>query len=815
MTAETAAQTKTEAAPQRNIRKVAVLGAGIMGSRIALHFANIGVEALLLDMVPRELTDKEKAAGLSLEDKAVRDRLARDLFQEALKSKPAPLYDKSYKDRVTLGNFDDDLEKISDCDWVVEVIVERLDIKQQMFERVEQFRKPGSLVTSNTSGIPLRMLAEGRSEDFQRNFCGTHFFNPPRYLQLLEIIPAPQTAPAVVDFLMDYGKVFLGKKTVLCKDTPAFIANRVGIFAIMDLLRLVEKYGLTVEETDKLTGPLIGHPKSATFRTLDLVGLDTTLKVAKGIQENCPEDERKEVFEAPAFVKYMNENKLWGDKTGKGFYKKTKNDKGEREILSLNFETKAYDAQQKVKSPLLEQVKTLEGLEQKFKALHRGDEKYAEFLREATFGLLAYVSHRVPEITDELFRIDEAISAGFGWKLGAFEQWDVLGVKKTTEQMKAGGFAPAAWVDDMLEAGFESFYRVENGRRQYYDQQTKAYKDLPGQQDTILLDALRATNVVWKNGGATIFDLGDDVLGVEFNTKMNAMGGDVLAAIHKAIDFAEDNYRGVVVGNQSENFSAGANLGLILMLAIEQEYDELDFAVRQFQRTTLRARYSAVPVAVAPHGMTLGGGCELTMHSDIAVAAAETYIGLVEVGVGLIPGGGGTKETVLRISDAYEKGDVETNILADRFMSIATAKVATSAVEAEGMNILREGRDRIVVNKDLQLAEAKRAVLELSEEGYTQPLPRKDIRVLGRGGLGMVHAGTYQMQYAGYASEHDRKIAEKLGYIMCGGDLSEATQVSEQYLLDLEREAFLSLCGERKTLERIQHMMKTGKPLRN
>ncbi|MCS6905290.1 MAG: 3-hydroxyacyl-CoA dehydrogenase NAD-binding domain-containing protein [Bacteroidia bacterium] len=799
----------------RVIKKVAVLGAGIMGSRIAMHFANIGVPVILLDIAPNELTSEEVAAGLTLDSPQVRNRIVNKLFNEALKSSPSPIYEESLTNLIELGNFTDDLSKISSCDWILEAVVERLDIKQSLFAEVEKYRKPGTLVTSNTSGIPIRMMTQGRSDDFNRHFCGTHFFNPPRYLALLEIIPTSYTDPEVVRFLMYYGDRFLGKKTVLAKDTPAFIANRVGIYAIMDLLHLVKKYGLTVEEVDALTGPVIGNPRSATFRTLDVVGLDTAVKVAKGLYDNCPQDERRELFNLPDYIQKMVDMQMWGDKTAQGFYKKVKSQTGKSEIYALDFNTFEYRPQAKVKIPILEQLKPLENLEDRIKTLAQGTDKYSEFMREATYGLLAYVSFRIPEIADELYKIDNALKAGFGWAMGPFEKWDVLGVAPTVEAMEKAGFGVAPWVKDMLAAGFSSFYTVQNGVRLYYDIPTKSYQEIPGTRDFIILDNLRAQKTLWQNNGCAIIDLGDGVLNVEFRTKMNTVGGEVIEGIHRAIDMAEKSYNGVVIGNQGENFSAGANLALILNLAIEQEFDELEYAVRMFQNVVMRVRYSGVPVVVAPHGLTLGGGCELTMHADIAQAAAETYIGLVEVGVGLIPAGGGTKELVLRMSDEYMKGDVEINALEHYLKIIATAKVATSALEAYKYNILRKGRDRVTINKDRLLSDAKSAVLELAEAGYVQPVPRKDIRVLGRTGLGAVHAFAYSMVYAGYATEYDRFIAEKVGYVMCGGDLSTPTLVSEQYLLDLEREVFLSLLGQKKTLERIQHMLQTGKPLRN
>lgn len=810
----TATATKpTETKTKRRIRKVAVLGAGIMGSRIAMHFANIGVEALLLDIVPRELNEKEKAKGLTLEDPRVRNRLVTELFTEAKKSKPSPIYDKAYLDRVSLGNMDDDMHKVAEVDWIIEVVVERLDIKQKVFANVEEHRKPGTLITSNTSGIPIESMLEGRSDDFKAHFCGTHFFNPPRYLQLLEIIPSSETHPDVVDFLMEYGDRYLGKQTVLCKDTPAFIANRVGIYAIMSLFHLVAEKGLKIEEVETMTGKLIGHPKSATFRTADLVGLDTAVKVAKGIQENCPDDERKEVFRLPDFLQHMVDNEMWGDKTGKGFFKKVKED-GKKTIYTLDLETLEYRDREKPKNSTFEKAKTADTPEEAQRVLLAADDEYGEFFRAFSYGLFAYVSHRIPEIADEIFRVDQALRAGFGWGHGPFEKWDIAGVKETAEKMKAAGHEYAGWVDEMLEAGFAAFYQVKNGRKQYYDIESKSYKDVPGTDEFYVLDNLRENNVVWSNSGATIFDLGHGILNVEFHTKMNSLGADVIEGINHAITLAEEQYDGLVIGNQGENFSAGANIMMILMTAMEQEWDELNYMIAQFQNTMMRVRYSDIPVVVAPHGLSLGGGCEMTMHGDGVQAAAETYIGLVEVGVGVIPGGGGTKEFAVRMHEEYTDGDVEINQLQHALMTIAQAKVATSAVEGYGHGYLKHHKDRISVNKDRQIGDAKQYCRMLADQGYTRPIKRQ-VRVMGKSGLGAVEAGIYQMKFAGWASEHDAKIANKVGYVLCGGDLSQPTEVSEQYLLDLEREAFLSLCGEQKSIERLQHMLQTGKPLRN
>lgn len=798
----------------RLIKKVAVLGSGVMGSRIALHFANIGVPVLLLDIMPRELLPDEEKKGLTLESPAVRNRLVNAALQAAIAANPSPVYRKADAKRVTTGNFDDNLKDIGTCDWVIEVVVERLDIKRSLYEKVETVRKLGTLITSNTSGIPIHLLAEGRSDDFRKNFCGTHFFNPPRYLKLLEIIPTADTDPAVTEFLLDYGDRYLGKTTVRAKDTPAFIGNRVGVYALMDVVRLMKEMGLTVEEVDRLTGPVIGHAKSATFRTSDVVGLDTLINVANGLYQGLPQDEAREVFDLPDFVKQMGENKWLGDKTGQGFYKKVKGEGGKSEILALDLNTLDYRAQNKPKFATLEQTRPIESLSARLPVLVAGQDKAGEFYRQVFGGLFAYAANRLPEIADHLYQIDDALRAGFGWEQGPFESWDALGVAKGVELIKAGGRTVAPWVEEMLAGGRTSFYRSENGERQYYDLAAKSYVPMPGGEAFVILDALRPTRKVWGNAGATVLDLGDGVLGLEFHSKMNTIGGDTVAAIHKAIELAEKGYRGLVIGNNAPNFSAGANLGLVYMQAIEQEFDEVNLMIRTFQQAMMRVRYSAVPVVGVPHGLTLGGGCELNLHADRVVAAAESYIGLVEFGVGLIPAGGGTKEMVLRTAAAYEEGDVEFNALRAAFTNIATAKVSTSAAEAWDMGYLRRG-DEIIVNGDRALAEAKRAVLELADAGYTQPVPRTNIKVHGRGALGMFITGVYAMQEGRYISDHDRKIAEKLAYVMCGGDLSAPTEVSEQYLLDLEREAFLSLTGERKTLERIQSILTSGKPLRN
>jgi 3-hydroxyacyl-CoA dehydrogenase len=801
---------------KRTIKKVAVLGSGVMGSRIACHFANIGLEVLLLDIVPREPNEKEAAKGLTTDDKAVRNRIVNDALAFAIKSNPNPLYNKAFASRITTGNFDDDMEKIADCDWTIEVVIERLDIKQQVFANVEKYRKPGTLITSNTSGIPIHMMLEGRSEDFQKHFAGTHFFNPPRYLKLLEIIPTPKTDPEVVDFLMDYGDRFLGKTTVLCKDTPAFIANRIGVYSIQALFHLVEEMGLSVTEVDKMTGPVLGRAKSATFRTCDVVGLDTLVLVAGGLKQNCPEDEANHLFDVPEYITKMVDNGWIGSKAGQGFFKKDVVD-GKKVIKELNLETLEYQVPEKVKFATLAAAKQEDDLKKRMKILAGGKDKAGEFYRKAFYGLFEYSSNRIPEITDDLYKIDDAIGAGFGWKLGPFDTWDALGVADTVKAMEEAGRKPAQWVYDMLDKGIESFYAVKDGNKMYYDIPSGEYKVVPGTEDLIILDNLRDTNVVWSNSGTTLFDIGDGVLNLEFHTKMNTIGSEILQGLNKAIDIAEgdEKWKGLVIANEGDNFSAGANLGMIFMLAVEQEVEELDIAVKAFQDTVMRLRYSSIPVVAAPHGMALGGGCEICLHSDKVIAAAETYIGLVEFGAGVIPAGAGSKEMALRASDDYQKENLKLPALRERFLTVGMAKVATSAEEAFELGILRKGIDEVSVSAERRIGRAKRAVIELHEQGYSQPAERTDITVLGKKGLGIFVAGARSMESAKYISEHDRIISEEFGYVMAGGDLSSETKVSERYLLNLERKAFLKLAMTRKSMERMQSLITTGRPLRN
>lgn len=799
---------------KRRIKKVAVIGSGIMGSGIACHFANIGVEVLLLDIVPRELSEKEKAKGLDLKDPQVRNRIVNDSLQASLKSKPSPIYSASYANRISTGNLEDDIQRIEEADWVIEVVVERLDIKKQVFEKIEAHRRKGSLVTSNTSGIPISMMNQGRSEDFQKHFAVTHFFNPPRYLKLFEVVPGPNCDQEVVDFLMEYGEKFLGKTSVLAKDTPAFIGNRIGIFGIMSLFHIVKELGLTVEEVDKLSGPLIGRPKSATFRTIDVVGLDTLVHTANGVANNAPKDEMQETFKIPDFVQTMMDKKWLGSKSGQGFYKKSADANGKKKILALDLNTLEYNESKKAKFATLNLTKNVDKVIDRFAILIKGQDKAGEFYRKTLAALFAYASNRIPEISDELYRIDDAMRAGFGWEHGPFQIWDAIGVEKGLSLISEEGYDVGEWVNQMLKNGENSFYTVQEGATFYYDLEKKEQLKVPGQDAFIILDNIRDAQTIWNNSEASIQHLGDGILNVEFQSKMNTIGGGVLQAINKGIDLAEQEYEAVIVGNQAANFSVGANLAMAFMLAIEQEYDELAMATKMFQDTVMRLRYSSVPTLITPRGMTFGGACEMGMHADKVIAAAETYTGLVEFGVGIIPAGAGTKEVTKRVSDLWTKDDVKLNRLRDAFINIAMAKVATSAVEAFDMGYYQQGKDLVLLNADRQIATAKRHALQMLEDGYTQPAPQQ-VKVLGQQAMGMFLVGTDSLFHGKYASEHDKKIANKLGYVMAGGDLSEPTMVSEQYLLDLEREAILSLLTERKTLERIEHTLKTGKPLRN
>ena len=795
----------------KRISKVAVLGSGLMGTGIAAQLAGCGLEVLMLDILPNDLTEKDA------KNPAARNRIGNNSLQNALKAKPAPFYDTKFAARITVGNFEDDFPKIKDCDWIIEVVVERLDIKKQVFEKVEKYRSKGTLVTSNTSGIPIHLMAEGRSEEFRKNFCGTHFFNPVRYMRLLEIIPTPDTDPEVTAFFMHYGDVILGKQTVLCKDTPAFIANRVGVYAMAKIFQLTHELGVGIDTVDALTGPAIGRPKTGTFRLADLVGMDTAVHVINGMKQNAP-DEQISKMEVPKFLNFLVENKFFGNKSGQGFYKKTgeKDAKGRPVVLALNLDTLEYAQSQKEKLPVLDTLKQIDELPRRIKAVFKADDKGAQLLQRSFLGLFAYVSNRVPEISDSIYAIDDALRAGFAWEVGPFQYWDMAGVKEAAELAEKQGESIADWVKEMIAAGHNSFYKMEQGKRLCYNPASQQYEPLPGGEAFIILDAYRSNKPVYTNAECTLHDIGDGVLCLEFHSKMNAIGEGILRGINDSIQIAEEQgWKGIVIGNNAQNFTVGANLMMIAMMAYQQEWDELNMAVNVFQQTSMRIRYSAIPVVIATQGYVFGGGCEFSMHADAVVAAAESYVGLVEVGVGIIPGGGGTKEFAVRLSDEISReGDVQIPRLIDKFKTIATAQVATSANEAFNYGYLLPAKDSIVHNVARNISEAKKKVLELAAD-YVKPIPRKDVYVLGRTGLGALYIAAHSLQLGHYASEHDIKIAKKVAYVLCGGDLTSPQTVSEQYLLDIEREMFLSLCGEQKTLERIQFMLENGKPLRN
>ena len=794
------------------IKKAAVLGAGVMGAQIAAHLANAGIPCLLLDIVPKELTPEEQAKKLTLESRAVRNRIAQSGLDGAIKSKPAAFFSPEAASLVSVGNFEDDLAKLKDCDWVIEAIIENLQIKRSLYERVEPHLRPEAIISSNTSGIPIAALAEGRSDNFRRRFLGTHFFNPPRYLYLLEMITAPETDRDVSDFIAEFCERTLGKGVVYAKDTPNFIANRIGTFSMIDTIKVMLEGGYTTEEVDALTGPVIGHAKSASFRTLDIVGLDTFVHVANNLYEATPNDTKRETFRLPDVLQKMVENKKLGDKTKGGFFRKTGD-----EIQTLDLNTFQYRERQKPKFASLDAAKQMDRLEDRIRALVHAKDRAGEFLWRTTSETLLYSAERIPEIADNIVEVDNAMKWGFAHELGVFETWDVIGVEQSINRMREEGRAIPANIEKMLAAGAKSFYKTDNGTRQYFDFATGQYQPERQPAGVTILKSLKDQNkVIKKNAGASLMDLGDGVACVEFHSKMNALGQDQIGMIQFALKEVEKNFLGLVIGNQGENFSAGANIMMILLAAQEGEWDELALAVRQFQNTTMSLRYSPKPVVVAPHHLTLGGGCEMVLHSDRAVAAAETYIGLVEVGVGLIPGGGGTKEMAVRAYEAVE--DLPSldqfEVLRRNFEMTAMGKVATSAVEARHWGIIRK-QDHIVMNDRRVIEEAKQTVLTMAREGYIPPQPRQDVLALGEAALTKFKLGLHMMKRGGYVSDHDALIATKIATVMSGGNLTRPTRVSETYLLDLEREAFVSLCGTKATQERLAHMLKTGKPLRN
>jgi 3-hydroxyacyl-CoA dehydrogenase len=796
------------------LKKVAVLGSGVMGSGIACHLANIGLEVLMLDIIPRDLE------GDKLKDPTLRNSIVNSALQNSIRSKPAPLYHKSFASRISTGNFEDDFEKISDADWIIEVVVERLDIKQQIFEKVDNNRKNNSLVTSNTSSIPMHLLSEGRSDNFKAHFCGTHFFNPPRYLRLLEVIPTSDTLESVINFFMEFGKVNLGKETVLCKDTPAFIGNRIGVMSATEMTILTKKYSFTVEEVDVLTGSLIGRPPTATFRLQDLVGLDTGDNVSRFVMDNVENDtyiNKIKKLPEPKFMRFLLDNKFLGNKSGKGFYEKTKKKdaNGKTIINVLNLETLEYKPAVKPRLEIIKTAKGMELLDKRLQFLVDGDSKEHQFFKDYFGALFAYSAARIPEISDQYFPLDDAMRTGYVWEYGPFEYWDLIGFEKGIALVEALGESLPKWVHDLKASGAQSFYKYENGKKHYFNIQTKKFEVLPGKDAFIILDSYRAQKSIIKNSECTVHDIGDGVLCLEFTSKSNSIGEGIGRGIDEAIRLAEEgDWKGIVIGNNAKQFSVGANLMNVGMMAMQKQFDPLDKMVDDFQQINMRIRTSKIPVVVATQGYVFGGGCEIAMHCDAGVYAAESYIGLVEVGVGLLPGGGGTKEFAVRASDDFFEGDVQSPTLVNYFKTIATAAVSTSAHQAFDLNYLKEGRDIVSVNTPMNIGKAKDKVLLLAKN-YIAPSVREDIEVLGRGGMSVLYSAINEFRLGEYMSDYDVEIARKIAYVICGGDLTSSQKVSEQYLLDIERENFMSLLGNQKTLDRIQYLLMNNKPLRN
>jgi 3-hydroxyacyl-CoA dehydrogenase len=787
----------------RTIRSAAVLGAGTMGASIAAHLANVGIPCLVLDIVPQGAADGE------------RSKLARQGIENLKKMKPSPLYQQDDLNLLTPGNLEDDLAKIAGVDWVIEVVAEKMEIKKSLFARVEQYWKPGMIVTTNTSGLSVNEMVEDCSVEFRKHFMGTHFFNPPRYMKLLEIIPGRDTDPALVEFMKDFGDRVLGKGVVSAKDTPNFIGNRIGVYGLLGTLKAMQEEGLTPDEVDALTGPAMGRPKSATFRTLDMVGLDIFVHVAQNVGDKVTEDWEIEAFKIPALLQKMYENRWLGEKTGQGFYKKVKDPSGKK-IMTLDPETMEYKDQKKAKFASIEASKAAKSVPGRIQAVLKAGDKGSAFSWKALRDMMIYSALKAEEIADDIVSVDRAMRWGFNWELGPFETWDAVGVQAAAERIAEDGLTVPPLVAEMLAAGIPSFYKKEEGKAFYYDFKSKGYVELEPAFGTIYLPNFKEKGkVVKSNSGASLVDIGDGVVCLEFHSPHQAIGPEVLSMINKSVEEMEKNWEGMVIANHARNFCVGANVMMILMEAQAGEWDELHMAVRQFQQPLMRIKYSSKPVVAAPHGMALGGGYEVLAHSDRIVAAAETYMGLVELGVGVIPAGGGTKEMVLRSVEAVmdnEAVDLSQLVMAN-FMTVAMAKVGTSAKEGKKLGYMRP-TDTFVPNQDRLIFEAKQHVLGMAQAGYKAPVERK-IRVIGESGLATIKAGIFNMKEGRQISEYDAFLAEKLAYIMCGGNVNANTWVTEQYLLDLEREVFVELCMQPKTQQRMAHMLKTGKPLRN
>lgn len=796
----------------RTIRKAAVIGSGIMGSGIAAQLANVGISCLLMDVVPQSLTQAEEAKGLTLQDPAVRNRFAVQAIGKMTHASPSPLYDLSFAARITPGNLEDHLDRLREVDWIIEVVVENLQVKQNLLQKVEQHWKPGTIVSSNTSGISIHQMIEGCGEAFKSHFLGTHFFNPPRYMHLLEVIPSEYTDPGIVEFMADFCEKVVGKGVVFAKDTPNFIANRIGTYGIMVTLQEMLEKGYTVEEIDAVTGPAIGRPKSATFRTLDLVGLDTFVHVAQNVFDHVSDDVEKSVFQVPAVLQEMVDRGWIGEKREQGFYKKVKTAQGS-EIHTLQLSTMTYLPRKKVTSASLEAAKLAKGAAQKTKTLVAAQDRYAELAWNILKRVLVYTAEKLDEISDSIVDIDRAMRWGFNWELGPFETWDAIGLASSVKRMESEGLVVPAWVKEWLESGHTSFYAKQEGRAFYFHR--RQFIEMEEKPDHISLRQLKEQNkVVKSNAGASLLDLGDGVACLKFHSPNNAIGADILTMIEQSMEEVRKNFKGLVIANEGKNFCVGANIMLLLMEAQDEEWEEVDHIIRLFQNTMYNLKHFEKPVVAAPHRMTLGGGVEVCLPADQICIAAETYFGLVEVGVGLIPAGGGCKELALRLSQTVTNPEVDLHPFMNRiFETIGMAKVSTSGHDAKRLGYLRAG-DSVVVSRDLQLYEAKQVVLRLDGQGYT-PQPQEKIRVVGAEGKAVMQLGAYTMRMGGYISDHDRLIANKLAHVLAGGNVPAGTLVTEQYMLDLEREAFLSLCGEPKTQQRMQYMLSKGKALRN
>jgi len=801
----------------QKIKKAAVLGAGVMGSAIAAHLANVGIPSFLLDIVPPEMTEAEKKKGLTFENPEVRNRFAVLGKKRVQESKPASLYLKDDAELLTIGNFEDHLSWVSQADWIIEAVIEDLNLKRELFKKLLPFLKEGTVVSSNTSGISIQKMAEGFSRDFEERFLGTHFFNPPRYMKLLEIIPARSTSNAVVERMARVGEKILGKGVVYAKDTPNFIGNRIGAFATAITMRTAIEDGYRIEEVDQITGSALGRPKLATFKLADLVGLDVMAHVSKNLYESLPEGKEREIFVFSPFIHQMIKNQWLGQKTKQGFYKRVKKE-GKEETLVLDYEKLDYRPQQKVNLPSVEMGRNIDDIRERIKTLVLSPDRGGQFAWKVLKKTLLYSAEKIPEVSEDIVNIDRAMKWGYNWELGPFEIWDAIGLKSSVKKMEKEGDQIPPLAEKLLGKGYSSFYERKGGRVSYFDLGASQYQEIEEKPEMILLPSLKdRKKTLFSNPGASLIDLGDGVACLEFHSKMNTIGADTVQMMRDSLKEVGEKFEGLVIGNQSENFSAGANLMLMLFEIQDENWDDIEAIVKAFQDVLMAVKYFEKPVVSAPFGLTLAGGCEVCLACAKVCAAAETYMGLVEVGVGLIPAGGGTKEMLLRCTEGIPPGVVDVELLPfvrKAFETVAMAKVGTSAKEAQQLGYMRI-TDKVTINRDFLIHDAKSTVLDLIREGYRAPRPKKNIKVMGERGHALLQMGLFYMREGGYISQYDEHVAKKVAHIMSGGNLPDGTEVTEQYLLDLEREAFLSLCGEQKTQERIEYMLKKGKPLRN